>query len=498
MTLRNRLLASYIVLLTVTLGIMAFALLLLLDAQPAPREPTYSQLFDKIQELAASGSLLQQDLLTGFRRGDFEYLQSFADDNSVRVMIVNLTNRTVMYDSAHTYEQGEQLPVNIDDLASASTLTRPGGPARAETVFGDVRNPNGDTWLFAGFAINRDRPIVDTRPTLLIADTQPTQSLQDSLRQFGGSLIRPLFGAAIVGGIVAIVLAALISRSIARPLQTLVAAIHRVTAGNLELQVPVSGPPEVRAVAEGVNQMSAKVLVAQQAQRDFLANVSHDLKTPLTSIQGFSQAIIDGAARDPKHAASIIYDEAERMNRMVVELTDLARIQAGRLSLKSTAIDISQIASAVTQRLSVVAQQKGIKMQIDTPAMPPIAGDGDRLAQVLNNLIGNAIKYTPSGGSVYINTRVNLAVNGVEVVVRDTGVGIPQEDLPRIFERFYQVDKVRGPERGTGLGLAITREIVEAHGGRISVTSDGEFKGSTFTVWLPSPQMTTVLTRKRS
>jgi signal transduction histidine kinase len=129
--------------------------------------------------------------------------------------------------------------------------------------------------------------------------------------------------------------------------------------------------------------------------------------------------------------------------------------------------------------------------------MPPIAGDGDRLAQVLNNLIGNAIKYTPIGGHVYLNTRVNLAVNGVEVVVRDTGVGIPAHDLPRVFERFYQVDKVRGPERGTGLGLAITREIVEAHGGRVSVTSDGEGKGSAFTVWLPSPQMSTVLTRRR-
>jgi signal transduction histidine kinase len=116
---------------------------------------------------------------------------------------------------------------------------------------------------------------------------------------------------------------------------------------------------------------------------------------------------------------------------------------------------------------------------------------------VLNNLIGNAIKYTPNGGHVYINTRVNLAVNGVEVVVRDTGVGIPPQDLPRIFERFYQVDKVRGPERGTGLGLAITREIVEAHGGRISAASDGEGKGSTFTVWLPSPQMSTMLSRRR-
>jgi signal transduction histidine kinase len=243
----------------------------------------------------------------------------------------------------------------------------------------------------------------------------------------------------------------------------------------------------VRDVAEAFNQMSATIQAEQQTQQDFLANVSHDLKTPLTSIQGYSQAIIDGATGDPVEAARIIHEEAERMNRMVVELTDLARLQSGRLTIQSVPIDLGRVAAAVGQRLAIVAREKGVSLTVDAPSMPEINGDGDRLVQVLTNLISNAIQFTPAGGSVSVKAQVRDG--GVEVVVQDTGIGIPPDELPRIFERFYQVDKARGPRRGTGLGLAIVQEIVQLHGGSISAASAGENRGSTFTVWLPAPQL---------
>jgi signal transduction histidine kinase len=289
----------------------------------------------------------------------------------------------------------------------------------------------------------------------------------------------------------AFILAAFISRSIARSLKSLASAAAAVAEGHYDQRVPENGPMEIQAVAQAFNRMSEQVRDTQKAQQDFLANVSHDLKTPLTSIQGYSQAIIDGAAKDPRSAANIIYEEAGRLNRMVIQLTDLARLQAGRLSMHMTAIELGQLTKAIGERLAIVAQEKGVSLEVNAPRMPEVAGDGDRLAQVITNLVSNAIKYTPSGGKVSVCTQATNG--GVELVVSDNGIGIPPEDLPRIFERFYQVDKARGPRRGTGLGLAIVAEIVHAHGGKIMASSAGPGQGSTFTLWLPSPQASTIM-----
>jgi len=267
---------------------------------------------------------------------------------------------------------------------------------------------------------------------------------------------------------------------------------RRLADGDTSQRAPVSGPPEVRAMAESFNDMAAKVAATQQAQRDFLANVSHDLRTPLTSIQGFSQAIVDGVASDPesaRRAAQIIHDETGRLHRMVESLLDLARLEAGSVTLERRPVQIDAIVRRVADSMAVRAKEQGVTLRTELPGeLPPVSGDGDRLAQVFTNLIDNALGYTPLGGSVTL--RAQRADGGLAVAVQDTGVGIPPDELSRIFERFYQVDKSRqrsAARRGTGLGLAIAREIIEAHGGKISATSTpGE--GTTFTVWLPVSQ----------
>jgi signal transduction histidine kinase len=364
-------------------------------------------------------------------------------------------------------------------------------PLTTYVSYGSLKNPTGDDWLFIAW---QSDPPGENPPALVFADQSGRQSLQDALGDFADDLLPLLVQAGAVGVIIATVIAGVISRTIARPLQSVAQAAAGIAAGNYAERVPVSGPLEVQAVAESFNHMSAQVQQAQQSQQDFLANVSHDLKTPLTSIQGYSQAIIDGATNDPVSAARIIHEEAGRMNRMVIELTDLARLNAGRLSMNWKAIDIGILTATVAERLAIVAREKKITLKADVGSLPTIAGDGDRLAQVLTNLISNAIKYTPPGGNVWVKS--SMVQNGVQITVQDDGIGIPPEELPRIFERFYQVDKARGPQRGTGLGLAIVAEIVQAHGGRLNVGSEGAGKGSTFTLWLPSPQMSTVL-RKR-
>ncbi|MDX1990835.1 MAG: HAMP domain-containing sensor histidine kinase [bacterium] len=478
MSLRSRLLASYFLLLTVTLSVIAFALFLFLNAQPEPRFTSYLRLSSVGQGL----NLV--DVLTEPR--PTESLSEFAESASVRVMAltVNENQFEIAFDSAGDFTNGSSIELGID---TSYTNSRAGQArmGRGQRVYGNFYEDEQE-WLYAA-VISPDR--AQRGIWLLVAEPRPTQSLPNTLQQFGATLGIPLVQSALAGMLAAVVMAALITRTIARPLQALSNAATSVAQGHFDELVPVSGPTEIRAVAEAFNRMSGEVRASQQAQRDFLANVSHDLKTPLTSIQGYSQAIMDGATKDPAHAAEIIHDEAARLNRMVIELTDLARIQSGRLSMQMVALDLGQITQRVAKKLEVVAQKKGIVLDVHAPSLPDIAGDGDRLVQVLHNLIDNAIKYTPSGGKVQV--RAQVGHNGVEVIVADTGMGIPEADLPRVFERFYQVDKARGPARGTGLGLAIVREIVQAHGGRIRVQSQAE-QGTTFTVWLPSPNVSTV------
>jgi signal transduction histidine kinase len=493
MGLRGRLLASYVLLLAITIGVILIAAIFLLNTRPAPEQPTWERLaslvlsLDLEQVIADArgplGRLPRLDDVTA-------ELTQLAEDSDVRAMIVSRPTQLVLFDSASEFGRGAPLPGEIQPYPITQRVMRIYLPV-VDSVAGSFVS-TGQEWLFFGLPI---QPVFQGEAYyILFAVPRPTQSLQDALSEFGTELLPMLLQAAVVGLLVAVALAVIISRGIARPLQTVARSAAVVSGGRLDQRVPIKGPKEVRAVAEAFNKMAEDVQSEQQAQQDFLANVSHDLKTPLTSIQGYSQAIMDGATSDMVAAAKIIYDEAARLNRMVVELTDLARLQAGRLSMRMTALDMGQLTEAIGQRLAIVAREKGVDLRLETMPMPEVAGDGDRLAQVLTNLISNAINYTPPGGNVTVRTQV--ANGGVEVSVQDTGAGILPSELPRIFERFYQVDKARGPRRGTGLGLAIVQEIVQAHGGKITASSAGENLGSTFTIWLPSPNLTTIMRRR--
>lgn len=500
--LQTRLLLSYLLLLTVTIGAAMLSLLFILNTRAAPPQPTW-------QRLAAVASTvdIRQVLISAFLNNGPGSLQpveqslealtleldTVASTQSTRILIVAISQKTVWYDSTDQFARGDVLAGDLQSYSFPAERRR-GELTALPAIVGNFEE-DGEEWLLVGLDSLNVRPGgYGEQYYIMFAQLRPTQSLQEALTDFGTELVPLFVQAAVVGLVIAVALAALMTRAITRPLQHVAASAADIADGNYAVRAPIQGVNEVQAVADAFNRMAEKVQDEQRSQQDFLANVSHDLKTPLTSIQGFSQAIMDGAAPDPVGAARIIYDEAARLNRMVVELTDLARLQAGRLSMHISALDMSQLTQAIVERLSIMAREKGVALVVEARPMPNIAGDGDRLAQVLTNLISNAIKFTPPGGTVTVRTQVRT--NGVEVVVQDTGAGIAAEDLPRVFERFYQVDKARGPRRGTGLGLSIVQEIVQAHGGTITVSSPGVNSGSTFTIWLPSPEMSTILRRR--
>jgi two-component system phosphate regulon sensor histidine kinase PhoR len=227
----------------------------------------------------------------------------------------------------------------------------------------------------------------------------------------------------------------------------------------------------------------------EQVRTEFVANVSHELRTPLTAIQGYLETLLDGALEEPEHARKfleIVFRHTERLGRLTDDLTDLSNIELGRISLRIEPADLTEVTESALAIIQPRAGAGRVTVEASLPAdMPEVLADRDRLAQILINLVDNAVKYTPAGGHVWVEAR-RLPSGMVEVAVRDTGVGVPKADLPRLTERFYRVDKARSRELGgTGLGLAIVKHLVLAHGGELGIESE-LWKGTTVRFTLPT------------
>jgi signal transduction histidine kinase len=322
-------------------------------------------------------------------------------------------------------------------------------------------------------------------PYIVIMAQQAPVAL-DALR---GELRGVLIPAGLVALGAALLAAMLLARTISKPVARLASATDAMARGDYSQRVPVQGRDELATLSSRFNAMAEEVDRAHRAQRDFVANVSHDLKTPLTSIQGFSQAMLDGAIADEqgyRQAASIINLEAERMARLVSDLLALTRLESGLSALDIRTVDVGLVAREQVIAMQPQAESAGVSLAITGSAGQTMtAADPDRLKQALGNLLDNALKYTPRGGSVLVE--VAPAPGAVRVSVRDTGQGIPQDEVARVMERFYRVDKARGTGAtgSLGLGLAIAREIAAAHGGTLSIESRVG-SGTTATITLPS------------
>ena len=299
-----------------------------------------------------------------------------------------------------------------------------------------------------------------------------------------GDLTERLFLAGGLALAAAIIVGLFLSRSIYRPLQAVSEAARSVARGRFDHKVAVEGTSEARELAESFNHMTDEVNRQQAALREFLANVSHDLQTPLTSINGFSQALLDGTIEDAKsqaNASRIIEEESRRLLRLVEGLLDLSRMEAGQIEVKLARVDVGDLLQHIHALFALRAEELDVELSVDGREVPEVLGDIDRLEQVLANLVDNALRHTPPSGKVVLSARRESEVT-VGIAVADTGTGIPEEAIPHLFDRFYRSDRP-GAQGGTGLGLAIARELSRAQQGEIQVESKWN-EGTVFRVLL--------------
>jgi signal transduction histidine kinase len=460
MNLRTRLLLSHVIVGMAGLLVLFVALWLLLSqVQIRQRQRQLGQV-----ALAAVRSVpknLQTDEALPKLR---ERLARFGKDEGVRVLLLNAQGEVI--EDINNPGEGAMISTTMrGKVLSLTTSITVNGVLRGVVAVGDFRD-RAQRWLFAAV---ETRPNATAAEWFVLAEPGANRFALTTLDDLG----TPLIQGSLVALVVSLLASVFVARSIAAPIQKVTEAANAMAHGKYDQRVPVFGPREVQELAQDFNNMASRVQAAQQAERDFVANVSHELKTPLTSIQGFAQAIEDQAVSEPQdvqRAARVVREEAERLRRLTNGLLDSAQIQSGTIQMAHAPLDLNEIAQACVERLQLRAQSAGISLITRLAALPEVQGDGDRIAQVITNLLDNALKHTPSGSKVTLETQVSK--RGVEVSVLDTGAGIPPEDVPRIFERFYQVDKSRSSgAAGSGLGLAICKQIVDAHGGQLSVQS---------------------------
>ena len=306
---------------------------------------------------------------------------------------------------------------------------------------------------------------------------------QEFLTTVRNTLIVASLGAIVI----AFLLARLISRTLTRPVRELTEATQAVARGAPAPVVPVLTRDEVGTLAQSFNQMNAELTRSRELRRQLTADIAHELRTPLGLVLGHTEALRDGILPPSAETFSIIHDETVRLNRLVLDLRTLSMAEADELTLEVAEVDVKELLKSVALAHAATAAQAGVTVstQFDSAELPLLSVDGGRIAQVLNNLVANALRYVSEGGEVLLSTENDPSNNQIILAVKDDGVGISAEKLPYIFERFYRADKSRSRALGgSGLGLAIAKSLVERHGGELSAESELG-KGTTFFIKLP-------------
>ncbi len=310
--------------------------------------------------------------------------------------------------------------------------------------------------------------------------TQKRSALQ---KTFINSVNKSVLTGGIIAGIVGIVLALLFSRNIIKPIRELTEATKKMQEGELDQRVDTSAGGEIGNLGESFNELARRLKEQKTLREEMVSDVAHELRNPLSNIQGYLEGLKEGMIEPTSQVFETLHQQSLVLKRLVNDLRDVNRAKAGKLNLDKKLIVLEDIISREIKALKAQAKEEEVKLDKDLNGPNLLKADPERISQVIRNLLDNAITHTPDGGKIKIST--STASGEVTTAVSDDGSGIPEEDLPYIFDRFYRVDKSRSRGTGgTGLGLTIAKEIVESHGGRMTAeSSNGE--GSTFEFTLP-------------
>jgi histidine kinase len=315
------------------------------------------------------------------------------------------------------------------------------------------------------------------------------QHRQEIIAELEASFNNSLTNALIIAGIAATLAAAVVSwfvsSRIVRSIRALVTLSQRIASGHYEQRLHMDTGDELAELVESFNRMAASLAETEGMRQRLLGDVSHELKTPLTSIKGYMEGLQDGVLPATPETFQLIHHEADRLQRLVRDLQELSRAEAGQIPLEIVTCSANEIAIPVMEKIRPQFSEKGITLNSSIPDdLPSIRADVDRASQVLTNLLGNALQYTSEGGTVSL--AVTKGDNQLCFAIRDTGIGLDANDVECIFQRFYRVDKSRSRvSGGSGIGLTIAKQLVEAQGGTIRAESAGLGKGSQFSFTLP-------------
>ncbi len=484
-SLRWRLIAAFALIIFLTLLLVLVGLLFVLRQYQEQREMI--RLGSLVGPVSFHVRALEQQ---GASAGEItEFLAREADELDVRIVLARAQG-AIFHDT-----EGSLVGQRID-LPSAPRT----GALRRTSLAGAEGGQDGRPFFFvANVGASPNSRLAESpggRPSAyVVALASEPQTIPSVLREIAPRLLVPT----LLSLLASIGVAWVLAQSIAHPLARVTRAAEEISRGRYDQVIPAHGADEVGRLTLAFNLMAREVARSQRTMRDFVANVSHDLRTPLTSIQGFSRAMGDGSLReagDYAEAGRIIIEETERMQRLVEDLLELSAIDAGRVALELAPVDLAALVNRAADRTERSACVGGVGIRRRIGATPIVLADARRLERVLDNVLANAVKHTQTGGLITLAVKHLPDRPGVEesnhtvatVSIHNTGSTIPPEELDRVFERFYRLDKSRsvaGEGVGHGLGLSIAREIVQTHGGRIVARSSPE-DGTELTLEIPS------------